>query len=482
MERILRVTAAMGFSSLLTVALGAVRYKFIAAELGAQGIGLLGILTSAMTLGVVLFSLGLSTSGVQATAAAGGDGSQFQRTRAALLVGSRWLGGVGGLLVALLGLTLGGSLLPSSGHPILMVGLGVALAATVISGAQLALLNGTGHIRAILKSNVWGSVIGTLATILAIYFSGQAGIIAGLVATPLATLAYSSWFLLREPRVSPRPRFREWWPELRGMLRIGGAVTVSASLGVATNFFVRLWLERGQGLSFVGYFQAAWTITSLYLGFVLGGLAVEYYPRISKESTEPRRLNISVDRQIRVALLLGSPVLLWMIVLSPVVLHILYAPDFQLAAGILRWQLFGDILKVVGWAVGFLLLARRARGAFFLAELSWNVGYLALVLPSRGGLSALGMAYAGAYALYALVTLWLAHRETGFLLQRSTLKLIVLLLLVGGATLWGMESASSIGRCIGAILASGVTLASFLTLRRWRDKERRIESTVVDVV
>src|SRR5665647_2769048 len=113
MERILRATAAMGLSSLLTVGLGAVRAKFIATELGAPGVGLLGILTSAMTLGVVLFSLGLNTSGVQAAAAAGGDEVQLQRTRAALLIGSRWLGGLGGLLVALLGLTLGGSLLPT---------------------------------------------------------------------------------------------------------------------------------------------------------------------------------------------------------------------------------------------------------------------------------------------------------------------------------------------------------------------------------
>ena len=71
MKRILRATAAMGLSSLLTVALGAVRYKFIAVELGAPGVGLLGILTSAATLGVVIFCLGLNTSGVQATASAG---------------------------------------------------------------------------------------------------------------------------------------------------------------------------------------------------------------------------------------------------------------------------------------------------------------------------------------------------------------------------------------------------------------------------
>lgn len=484
MERILRATAAMGLSSLLTVGLGAVRYKFIATELGAPGVGLLGILTSAMTFGVIFFSLGLNTSGVQATAAAGADEVQYQRTRAALLLGSRWLGGAGGLLVALLGLTLGASFLPRPAHPVLMVWLGVALAAMVISGGQLALLNGTGNIRALVKSNAWGSVIGTVVTIVAVYASGQAGLIAALAAAPLATLACSSWFLLREPKVYPRPRFSQWWPELRGMLMLGGVVTLGLLLSGATQLIVRVWLQQSQGLSSAGYFQAAWTITSMYLGFVLMGLAVEYYPRISTQSAEPRRLNVSVDSQIRLALLLGAPVLLWMMVLSPFVLHVLYASDFQSATEILRWQLFGDILKIVGWAVGFMLLARRARVAFFLAELSWNICYLLLALPllSQTGLSGLGMAYMVSYALYVLVTLWLAHRETRFMLQRHTFALLGVLLLVGGTTLWSVENGSIMGLYTGATLASGATVASFFTIRRWRERERRTKNEVGSLI
>jgi enterobacterial common antigen flippase len=485
-ERILRVTAAMGLSSFLTIALGAVRYKFIATELGAPGVGLLGILTSAMSLGVVLFSLGLNTSGVQATAAAGGDEAQFQRTRTALLVGSRWLGGVGGLLVVLLGLTLGPSLLPKPAHPVLMVWLGVALAANVISGAQLALLNGTGKFRALVKSNAWGSVIGTLVTIAAVYISGQAGLVAALAAAPLATLVYSSWFLLRGREVYPRLPFRKWWPELHGMLTLGGAVTLALLLGTGTQLIVRVWLQQNQGLLVVGYFQAAWTITSLYLGFVLMGLAAEYYPRISAQSAEPSRQNASVDDQIRLALLLGAPVLLWMMVLSPFALHILYAADFQSATSILRWQLFGDILKIVGWAVGFLLLARKAHRAYFLAELSWNLCYvalaLALTLPSKNGLYALGVAYSGAYALYVLVTLWLAHRETRFILQRHTFVSLVALLLVGGATLWSVENGSRMGLYSAVSLASGITLVSLVTLLRWRERERRAKNEVGSLI
>ncbi|TFB85611.1 hypothetical protein E3O44_13575 [Cryobacterium algoricola] len=480
MERILKATVVVGLSSLLTVAFGAVRYKFIATELGATGVGLLGILTSGITFGVVLFSLGLNTSGVQAAAAASGDKAKFQLTRFALLRGSNWLGVAGGLIVATLGLTLGASWFPAPVEPALMIWMGVALGSMVVSGGYLALLNGTGRIRALAVSNALGSAVGTVVTIAAVFISGQAGLIAALAAAPIATLACSGWFLLRDPRTIPRPNFSQWWPELRSMFLLGGVVMVGLLVGSAAQLIVRIWLQQTQGLQIVGYFQAAWTITGLYLGFVLTALAVEYYPRISKQVNHPRILNSSVDKQIRVALLLGAPVLLWMMVLSPLVLHILYDADFQSATSILRWQLLGDVLKIVGWAIAFLLLARKARGAYFVAELSFNVCYLLLGIPLalQSDLAAMGIAYVGSYAVYVPVTLWLAHRESGFVLQRSAALLILVLLVAGGVTLWCLENGSTVGIYVGSFVASIVSIASAFTLHAWRKVERR---SAVDV-
>ncbi|ASD23147.1 hypothetical protein B7495_14385 [Cryobacterium sp. LW097] len=477
MKRILWATATVGLSSIMVVVLGAVRSKFIALEVGAPGVGLLGILTSAANFGVVLFSLGMNTSGIQATAAAAADAVKFQRVKSALLIASSWFGGLGGLVVVLLGLLLGGLLLPGDADPATIVALGIALAAMVISGAQIALLNGMGRVKSLAICNTFGALVGTVATIGALQVSGQAGIIAALAAAPLATLACSSWFVFREPKTPSRPTRSQWWPELRGLVTLGGVVMLGLLLTSGTQLAIRVWLEQSQGLTAAGHFQAAWTITSMYLGFVLTALAVEYYPRISAQIEDLRSLNKSVDDQVRIALLLGGPVLLWMIVLSPVVLHLLYAEDFQAATGILRLQLFGDIFKIVGWAVAFLLLARKARGAFFIGELSFNVGYLALGIPiaSRGGLSGLGVAYVGAYALYVVVVLILAYRETGFALRRATWILILGLLVGGAVTMWGLESDTTAGLIIGIAVAAITSTAAVAGLYRLRAMERQAE-------
>jgi len=478
MKRILWATVTVGLSSIMVVALGALRYKFVAVEVGAAGVGLLGILTSAANFGVILFSLGMNTSGVQATAAAFADAAKFRRVRSALLIGSSWLGGIGGIIVVVLGLTIGGLILPDDADPTLIAALGVALGAMVISGAQLALLNGMGRVKSLAICNTFGALIGTAVTIGALQVSGQAGVIAALAAAPVATLACSTWFVFRVSTRESGPSFGEWRPELRGLLTLGGVVMFGLLLTSGTQLVVRVWLEQEQGLTAAGHFQAAWTITSMYLGFVLTALAVEYYPRISAQIENLVTLNKSVDAQVRIALLLGGPVLLWMIVLSPFVLHLLYAAEFQAATGILRFQLFGDILKIVGWAVAFLLLARKARGAFFIGELSFNACYLAIALPlaAEGGLDGLGVAYIGAYAVYVVVVLILAYRETGFVLQPATWALMLSLLAFGGVALWGMQSDSTTGVVTGIVVASAISAIALISLFRLRAKERRDEN------
>lgn len=472
--RVIRATTSVGLSSIITVAFAAVRYKFVALALGAPGIGSLGILTSAVALGTVLFGLGLTTSGVQATAAATEDPSRLRRVSTGLLAGSTALGVAAGILVVVLGLVLRVSILAGSLGPALTVWLGISLASTVVSGGQLALLNGLGRIRALAWSNAGGSIIGTLLTIIVGLLSGNAGLMAALAAVPLATLLLSSYAVREERKKILHSSFREWWPELKGMVLLGGVVMLGLLLGSASQFTIRMWLQSADGLQTAGYFQAAWTITSTYLGFVLTALAAEYYPRISKQADEPRVLNVSVDKQLHLVLLLGAPVLLWMMVLTPLTLHLLYAPVFQKSVTVLRWQLFGDLFKLFGWTIAFLLLARRARGAYLVGEILWHLSYLVLAICFfNGSLQELGVAYCAAYALYALATAGLAYKETGFIPTQYSLALLICLLIVGSLVFAGVNSGTALGLGVAITLASLTTIGASGVLIRLRSLEQK---------
>ena len=106
-----------------------------------------------------------------------------------------------------------------------------------------------------------------------------------------------------------------------------------------------------------------------YIGFVLGAMGTDYFPRLTEAINDQARARKLVNEQTEMALLLAGPVLLAMITLAPWVIHLLYAASFAPATEVLRWQVLGDILKVASWPMGFILLAMGAAAFTLLRNL-----------------------------------------------------------------------------------------------------------------
>lgn len=477
MRSILKASAIMGVSSVVTIALSVVRVKFVAVILGPEGMGLLGLLVTGLAVGVTGFSLGLANSGVRYVASAQAEGDEaLGRTRVALVWGSQALGLLGGLLVVLFSEPLASALLAnpdlgSADKTWWMVWLGIALWASVVSGGQLAVINGMRRIADLAKAKAMGAALGTVATIIAVLYSGQAGLIAALVATPLTTWLVAWWFSRSLPPAAAgagvRERLAEGLKLLRPMVGLGLVFSASLLLTGATQFLTRLLIDRNLGLEAAGHFQAAWGVSNMYLGFVTGALAAEYYPRISAIAADKRALNEAVNNQIRIILFLAGPVILGIILFSPLVVSLLYSAEFQETVPLLRWQLVGDVLKVASWAVGFLLLAREARRRYFVAELSWNalyLGSLAVLLPAYG-LVAAGGIYAFCYLAYLLLVLAYAYRETVFRPGKAESMLIAGLFVTGlGVRL--LSELGPVGIAFAGMLVTAVVIYSFYQVQQ----------------
>ena len=103
-----------------------------------------------------------------------------------------------------------------------------------------------------------------------------------------------------------------------------------------------------------------------YLGFVLGAMGTDYYPRLSACIHDPAAACRLVNEQTEVALLLTAPALIALLAVSPWLIPLLYTAEFAPAVGILHFQLLGDLLKVMSWPLGFVILAAGAGRTFIL--------------------------------------------------------------------------------------------------------------------
>ena len=418
-RQILRSTSIIGGASVINIAVGLLRIKVAAVLLGPAGVGLIGLLTNLAGTASAVAGLGVGNVGTRQIAEAVGrdDAAAMAAARRALFWGSLVLALVGAavfwslrgvLAVRVLG---DASLASEVGWLALVVGL------TVAAASQTALLNGMRQIGDLARVSVLSALLSTLLGIGALMLWGRSGLVAFLIAAPLASFLLGHVYVARLPKIqaprTPLPVLAGQW---RVLARLGAAFMVAGLAVILGQLLVRTLVQRQLGADALGYFQAAATISMTYIGFVLTAMGTDYYPRLTAAIHDHAAVNRMVNEQTEVALLLAGPVFLIMMGLAPWVIELLYSQSFHPAAEVLRWQVLGDILKVVSWPLGFIILAAGNGRTFMLTEtlaISVFVILTWLGLPFMG-VAASGMAFFVMYAVYVPLVYWLARHKTGF--------------------------------------------------------------------
>ena len=258
---------------------------------------------------------------------------------------------------------------------------------------------------------------------------GASGLVAYVLIGPLSSFLLGHWYVSRLPKVAANPIAIKKW-------RISGKPCCAwASLSWARGWWVH-WCSFGYrvevgntlGAESLGHFQAAWTISMQYIGFVLGAMGADYYPRLTGVIHDHKAATRLVNEQTEIALLLSAPVFIAMIGLTPWVIHLLYSSAFAAAVEVLRWQILGDVLKVASWPLGFVILAAGAGKTFFLTETIALVVMGGLIAGFSGsvGLQITGIAFLWCYLVYLPLVYWAARLRIRFSWTGGVVKLMLI--------------------------------------------------------
>jgi PST family polysaccharide transporter len=407
-----------------------------------------------MQAGAGVAAMGLGAVGVRQIAEAHGNAchADIVIARRALLWGTLILAVLGATVIFLLREPIARLVLVDPGQTgnVAWLALGVALA--VASGSQGALLNGMRRIGDLARLQIASALVSSALGAGALLLCGGAGLIWYVLSVPLATFVLGHYFVARSGAVqaSPAP-CRRIVAQLRIMIPLGVAFMIKGLVTTGGFLVVRSLVQRELGAAELGYFQAAWAIGMTYLGFVLGAMGTDYYPRLSACISDPAAACRLVNEQTEVALLLTAPALLALLALSPWLVPLLYTHEFHPAVDILRWQLLGDLLKVMSWPLGFVILAAGAGRTFILSEsigLAVYVAGIALGL-TLAGIVAAGIAFLAMYAVYLPAVYWLARRRIGFRwapgVVGQALASFLIACAVSALSWWSKPAAAGIG-------------------------------------
>ncbi len=448
-RRILKSSSIIGGSSVINILIGLVRTKFIAVLLGPVGIGLIGLYTGLMSTATTVASMGIGTVGTRQIAEALGNNDERALivVRRAMFWGSLLLASAGALVVWSLREELAVKVLGGPEHATIVGWLALGVLFSVASASQGALIQGMRRIGDMARLSVFSSLLNSLFGVALLWRWGQAGLVAFVLIGPLISFLLGHWYVSRLPALSYSTiTMQEMAKQWQILMRLGVPFMGAGLVGVLAQLWIRVEVGNSLGAQSLGHFQAAWTISMQYIGFVLAAMGADYYPRLTSVILDHKAATALVNEQTEVAMLLSAPVFIAMIGLAPWGIHVLYSADFVPAIIVLRWQVLGDVLKVASWPLGFIILAAGDGKTFFFAEtlVFLVMGVLIAGLSSSIGLQITGIAFMVCYMVYLPLVYWIARRRIGFQWQSqvkilffATLSISILVDIICSLYWWG---------------------------------------------
>jgi PST family polysaccharide transporter len=414
----LKATSITGVSQVVVLLLRLIKVKVIAVLLGPAGVGLFGILTTVVGLISTVVGMGMSGSAVRqvAEASASGDETRVARVvwtlRRTVLV----LGLVGALLLILLATPVSLLSLGTEEYATTFIVLALAVLLDAFHGGQTALLRGLRKIPELAKLSMWGAFWGTVLSVPLVLLWGLPGIAPAMVVAAALSLFASWWHARRIQLPAVVMTGAAIGGELKGLLGLGLVFLATGVLGAVLQYGLRAILAHDADLVVVGEFQAAASLSMVYVTFILQAMAQDFYPRLTGIARDDVAANKLVNEQAELSLLLAGPGILATVALSPWLIELLYSDQFVAAVDVLRWQCFGVLLRLASWPIGYVLLARGEGRLFLATEVAANAFHIGVfwLLVQVGGLAGAGFALAAAYLFYLPLIYAVVRRVSGF--------------------------------------------------------------------
>jgi len=427
-RQILRSSSIMGGAQAINYLVSLLRVKAVALLLGPAGVGLVGLYTTAMNTASEVSGLGLQRSAVRSIAVAQDDEVLVARAIHTLRRLCWLTGALGWLACAAFALPLSRMMFQSTEHAWALAILGSTVLVGAVNGGQLALLRGLRRIGDIARAQVASALINTVVIIALYAWLRERGIVPVLLVSALISLATSWWFVRRVQVAEVGMSWRQSAAEAGSMLSLGIALMLSSSLASLLELYTRSLLVRGQGVETAGIYQAAWSLSGMFAGFVLKAMGTDFYPRLAAVIDDRRTAAREINHQTEIGILLALPGLLATLVFAKWVVWLLYSSAFAPAAEVLAWMILGVFGRVVSWPLGYIQMAMNAKRWYLATEVSFIVFQAALVawwVPRYGPLGA-AYAFFACYAVYFAVMCMVANRLLGFGYSPATIRMIVL--------------------------------------------------------
>lgn len=435
-NQIVKSTSIFGGSQIVTILIGIVRTKIIAILLGTTGVGLIGIYQSIIEMIRTTSALGMDTGGVKeiATAEEAEDKTVLQKSVSVLTGWFTTTALIGALICVAFCFPISLWAFDDVSYALPIAALSVCVFFTMLATGRSVILQGMRKISFMAKAMVSGSLLGLIITLPLYFLFGLDAIIPSLIINSLILYLYAEFYYRKLGIKTVRLEGKEVYKRGLNTLRLSLFIVISTIIGTVSMFAIRAFIAKEMDIDHAGLFQSVWTITTIYLALILRSMGSDFFPRLSKITQDKGEVKKLVNEQTYIVSIIIAPMVIGMLIFADLILSILYSSDFTGASGILRWMVLGSFIKVLGWPISFILLAKNKGKMFLCSEVIFYGIYLIsiyLLFPAYG-LDATGIGYLIAYLIYFPILFIMGRKASGFGWNSDNVKIAVVnLVLIG---------------------------------------------------
>lgn len=411
---ILKTTGLFAILRVLSILVNIATSKLIAVLVGASGIGLYGIYTSALSLITTISDLGVSKSSIRNIAAAEGTGDKYEVAKTVSLVSKLIYitGAVGALLTMLFSIQISKWSFGDKSYWLSFVLLGIAVFFTIVKNGQSAIFQGLRRYRLITNSTIIGSVVSLLISVPLIYFFKEDSIIYVILAGAVVAFMVNGFYYKKIDYKTNQKRDSLNKKNTTDLIRLGLSMMLVSFLVALSGYIIRAYISNYGTKEDLGFFQAGFQIISGYFGIIFTSMTTDYFPRISAIQNDNKKLTTEVNQQAIITLLLICPLVVVLPFIMPYVIKILYASGFESTIDYVNIALFGIIFQAGSQTMGMIPLAKNNAKVYIIyALILQTFGVIVNIIGYRFyGIIGLGIAFSIAM-LMQLVTIMIINKK-----------------------------------------------------------------------
>lgn len=388
--------------------LGFVSQKLVAVYLGPNGIALLGNLRNALNLFGFVSTLGIDQGVLKYQSEFEDKPNELKKLYESSLVYSL----IGSSIIFLV-LFFGSSywsnyLFNTPEYSYLFIILAFTLPFTAIYNLYFAIINGKSNYKKATFISFTAYALVTFFIVMLVIFCGLNGALLAVVLTPIAQIitllifARSDMHLFYGLKIKLHKFFKN---KLFVFMVMSFAAVV---LGNVVELKLRNHVIQKLSIQEAGYWTSMLSLSNYYLSFMTGVYSLYILPKYAK-MTNFKVFKIELVNIYKIIIPIFAVMFMGIYVFREIIIQLLYSKEFLPMQSLFKWQLIGDLVKIVAAVMAYQFIAQKLWKLFIITEvISYVLFYvIGVYFVGKFGVEGVVLAHFLRYVLYLIIILFL---------------------------------------------------------------------------